>query len=47
VVVFALEGEADVLVKAIARYHVVAVDSREADLEDIFLGLYRERADAG
>jgi hypothetical protein len=42
VVTFALEGEADPLVKALARYHVVALDSREADLDDIFLELYRE-----
>jgi ABC-2 type transport system ATP-binding protein len=42
VVTFALEGEADPLVKALARYHVVALDSREADLDDIFLELYRD-----
>jgi ABC-2 type transport system ATP-binding protein len=42
VVVLALEGQADPLVKALARYEVVALDSREADLEDVFLGLYRE-----
>jgi ABC-2 type transport system ATP-binding protein len=47
VVVFALEGDADRLVKAIAQRHVVAIDSREADLEDIFLALYRGRDDAG
>jgi ABC-2 type transport system ATP-binding protein len=40
-VVFSLEGEADALVKAIARHRVVALDSREADLEDVFLALYR------
>jgi ABC-2 type transport system ATP-binding protein len=38
---FTLTGEADGLVKALARHHVVAVDSREADLEDVFLSLYR------
>ena len=39
-VLFSLSGEADGLVKALASYHVVAVDSREADLEDVFLSLY-------
>jgi ABC-2 type transport system ATP-binding protein len=43
-VVFAVESDADELVKAIGRHHVVAIDSREADLEDIFLGLYREES---
>jgi ABC-2 type transport system ATP-binding protein len=38
---FALEGEADPLVKALARHYVVALDSHEADLEDVFLSLYR------
>jgi ABC-2 type transport system ATP-binding protein len=37
---FSVEGEADPLVKALARYHVRAVESTEADLEDIFLTLY-------
>jgi ABC-2 type transport system ATP-binding protein len=36
-----LRGEADSLLKALARYHVLAIDSHEADLEDIFLALYR------
>jgi ABC-2 type transport system ATP-binding protein len=40
-VLFSLQGEADGLIKALARQHVVAVDSHEADLEDIFLSLYR------
>ena len=40
-VLFSLEGEADGLVKALARYPVVTLDSHEADLEDIFLALYR------
>ena len=40
-VLFALEGEADAFVKALARHRVVAIDSHEADLEDIFLSLYR------
>jgi ABC-2 type transport system ATP-binding protein len=44
VVLFALEGSADRLVKALARYEVLALDSREADLEDFFLTLYREGA---
>jgi ABC-2 type transport system ATP-binding protein len=41
VVVFALEGPADPLVKALAGFDVLALESREADLEDVFLGLYR------
>jgi ABC-2 type transport system ATP-binding protein len=44
VVAFAVEGEADALVKALAAFHVRALDSREADLEDIFLDLYRDAA---
>jgi ABC-2 type transport system ATP-binding protein len=40
-ILFSLEGEADPLIKALGRYHVVALDSHEADLEDIFLLLYR------
>jgi ABC-2 type transport system ATP-binding protein len=39
-VLFSLAGEADALVKALARYRVVALDSHEADLEDVFLALY-------
>ena len=39
---FALEGEIDPLVKALARFHVRALDVHEADLEDIFMALYRE-----
>ena len=39
-VVFALEGTADALVKALAAHEVLAIDSHEADLEDIFLTLY-------
>jgi ABC-2 type transport system ATP-binding protein len=42
VVVFGLEGEADALIKALAGFHVRALDSHEADLEDIFLDLYRD-----
>jgi ABC-2 type transport system ATP-binding protein len=40
-VLFALHGEADPLIKALARHRVIAIDSHEADLEDIFLTLYR------
>jgi ABC-2 type transport system ATP-binding protein len=39
-VVFTLEGEPDALVKALALHHVVALESGEADLEDVFLSLY-------
>jgi beta-exotoxin I transport system ATP-binding protein len=39
-VAFALEGPADPLVKALARYEVLGIDSHEADLEDVFLSLY-------
>ncbi len=44
VVLFALEGPGDPLIKALARYEVLALDSHEADLEDFFLALYRERS---
>ena len=44
VVLFALEGPADPLIKALARYEVLALDSHEADLEDFFLALYRNGA---
>jgi ABC-2 type transport system ATP-binding protein len=47
VVRFALEGEIDPLLKALARFHVKALDVREADLEDVFLARYRgEEPDA-
>jgi ABC-2 type transport system ATP-binding protein len=39
-VAFTLEGSVDPLVKALARFEVLALDSHEADLEDVFLGLY-------
>jgi len=39
----AVAGEPDALVKLLAAFHVVALESREADLEDVFLGLYGER----
>ena len=42
VVLFAVEGEVDPLVKTLARHHVLALDSHEADLEDVFLNLYRD-----
>src|SRR5262245_16227639 len=41
VVRFALEGEIDALLKALAGFHVKALDVREADLEDVFLARYR------
>jgi ABC-2 type transport system ATP-binding protein len=40
-VVFSLRGPADPLVKALARHRVLGLDSHEADLEDVFVGLYR------
>ncbi len=43
-VLFALEGPVDPLIKALARYEVLALDSHEADLEDFFLALYRNGA---
>jgi ABC-2 type transport system ATP-binding protein len=45
-VALALRGSADPLVKALARHEVIALDSREADLEDVFLQLYREERHA-
>jgi ABC-2 type transport system ATP-binding protein len=42
---FSFRGDADLLVKALARHHVLAIDSHEADLEDIFLALYRGTED--
>jgi ABC-2 type transport system ATP-binding protein len=41
-VVVSFEGSADPLVKAIARYQVRAIRSRDADLEEIFLRFYRD-----
>ncbi len=41
VVLFTLGGEVDPLLKALARHRVIALDSHEADLEDVFLSLYR------
>ena len=40
-VVLAVEGEIDPLLKALAGYRVLSLDSHEADLEDVFLSLYR------
>ena len=40
-IVLSLQGPADPLVKALAAYTVLALDSHEADLEDVFLSLYR------
>ncbi len=47
VVRLTLEGPADPLVKALAQFEVQALDSHEADLEDVFLELYRRPPDAG
>ncbi len=44
VVLMALEGSADPLVKRLAGFEVLAIDSHEADLEDVFLGLYGPEA---
>ena len=38
---FAVEGEIDPLVKALGQFRVLALESREAVLEDVFLDLYR------
>lgn len=47
VVLMALEGPADALVKRLARFEVLGIDSHEADLEDVFLGLYRSAGAPG
>ena len=41
--VVAFEGSADALVKALAAYEVRSIRSRDDDLEEIFLGYYRDR----
>jgi ABC-2 type transport system ATP-binding protein len=41
VVRLSLEGEIDPLLKTLARFHVRALDVHEADLEDVFMALYR------
>jgi ABC-2 type transport system ATP-binding protein len=43
---FALDGEIDPLLKAIARHHVVALESREADLDDVFVAMFDGAGDA-
>jgi ABC-2 type transport system ATP-binding protein len=40
----AVEGSMDAVVKAAARFEVISVVSREPNLEDAFLALYREEA---
>lgn len=40
-VVFSLAGPVDPLIKALAHHTVLALDIHEADLEDVFLDLYR------
>jgi beta-exotoxin I transport system ATP-binding protein len=44
--VLALTGPADPLVKALARHEVLTLESREPDLEDVFLDLFRKDAHA-
>jgi ABC-2 type transport system ATP-binding protein len=39
-----MQGIVDPLIKELARYHVLDMNSREADLEDTFLDLYGEEA---
>jgi ABC-2 type transport system ATP-binding protein len=39
-----MRGVVDPLIKELSRYHVVDLNSREADLEDTFLALYGEEA---
>ena len=41
VVLFSLEGAIDQLVKTLAHFEVLGLDVHEADLEDVFLELYR------
>jgi ABC-2 type transport system ATP-binding protein len=41
--VVAFEGSADALVKALAAYEVRSIRSQDDDLEEIFLGYYRDR----
>lgn len=40
-----VEGSMDALIKMLADYEVVALRSEEADLEEVFLDLYRNRED--
>lgn len=39
-----MQGVVDPLIKALGRYHVLDLNSREADLEDTFLALYGQEA---
>ena len=39
-----MQGVVDPLIKALGHYHVLDLNSREADLEDTFLALYGEEA---
>ena len=39
---FVVDGSADALVKAAARFDVVTISGREPDLEDVFLAFYTE-----
>jgi ABC-2 type transport system ATP-binding protein len=39
-----MQGVVDPLIKALSRYHVLDLNSREADLEETFLALYGEEA---
>jgi ABC-2 type transport system ATP-binding protein len=41
-----MQGVVDPLIKALSRYHVVDLNSREADLEETFLALYGEEGAA-
>lgn len=40
-VVFDVRGEIDAFVKTLAQHRILALNSHEADLEDVFLSLYR------
>ena len=37
-----MQGVVDPLIKTLSHYHVLDLNSREADLEDTFLALYGE-----
>ena len=37
-----MQGDADAVIKAAARYPVVTLSSYEPSLEDIFLGFYQD-----
>ena len=38
-------GPVDAIIKAVARFEVVDVQSRQAGLEELFLGDYRDRTE--